>query len=369
MALAVCLGARSRKRRRRELDPLPFRQDAKVPIRIAPRGRRLDDGRLGPFVETGYEDGVGSRVGGRPQVAAQRGPLVARYDEVVVRPESAVVVPRVDRQEHLPARRPALSHQPGNYWFRVAAVQANGQATGHEVSLPIQVVVPHYLRVEFWAVSSALVVAVAVAMGRIAVQRRMQRRIAEIEHEQALDRERARIARDLHDEIGAGLTEIAMQSGWVRHDIAGTNLPDAQIIMLTVYQDPDTIFQALAAGAHGYLVKPVMPERLLEAIRELRAGGVPMSRTIARKVIDAFRQPVPTSAVGMAVEEASLGPREQEVLDFLVAGYSYKEIAGELDIKVSTVGTYVKRIYEKLHVCSRREILARYRTTPDPSGH
>ncbi len=136
-------------------------------------------------------------------------------------------------------------------------------------------------------------------------------------------------------------------------------LPDTQIIMLTVYQDPETIFQALTAGAHGYLVKPVMPERLLEAIREIRAGGVPMSRTIARKVIEVFRRSAPPPQVGTAIEDAGLGPREQEILDFLVAGLSYKEIAAELSIKVSTVGTYVQRIYEKLHVRSRREIIAR----------
>lgn len=138
-------------------------------------------------------------------------------------------------------------------------------------------------------------------------------------------------------------------------------LPGTQIIMLTVYQDPETIFHALAAGAHGYLVKPVMPERLLEAIREIRAGGVPMSRTIARKVIDVFRRPGPPPAVSVAVEDAALGVREQEILELLVAGLSYKEIAGELSIKVSTVGTYVQRIYDKLHVRSRREIIARYK--------
>ncbi|MCY2990196.1 MAG: response regulator transcription factor [Planctomycetota bacterium] len=138
-------------------------------------------------------------------------------------------------------------------------------------------------------------------------------------------------------------------------------LPGTQIIMLTVYQDPETIFQALAAGAHGYLVKPVMPDKLLEAIREIRAGGVPMSRTIARKVIDVFRGPAPPPAVSVAVEDAALGAREQEILELLVAGLSYKEIAGELSIKVSTVGTYVQRIYEKLHVRSRREIIARYK--------
>lgn len=145
-------------------------------------------------------------------------------------------------------------------------------------------------------------------------------------------------------------------------------LPRTQIVMLTVYQDPETIFRALAAGAHGYMVKPIMPEKLLEAIREISAGGAPMSRTIARKVIEAFRRPTPPSAVEAAMEDATLGPREQQVLDFLVAGFSYKEIAKELDIKVSTVGTYVQRIYEKLHVRGRREIVARYKGRPSIAG-
>ena len=128
-------------------------------------------------------------------------------------------------------------------------------------------------------------------------------------------------------------------------------LPKTQFIMLTVYQDTETIFQALAAGAHGYLVKPVMPDALLQAVREIRSGGVPMSRTIARHVINFFRHPKPQPA-------ENLGSREQQVLNALVAGLSYKEIADELNIKVSTVGTYVQRIYEKLHVRSRREIIA-----------
>ena len=137
-------------------------------------------------------------------------------------------------------------------------------------------------------------------------------------------------------------------------------LPGTQIIMLTVFQDTDTIFKALEAGAHGYLVKPVMPGKLLEAVREIRAGGVPMSRTIARKVIDYFQRPAAPQA-GPAAEDAALGTREQQVLDLLVKGYSYKEIGDELEIKVSTIGTYMQRIYEKLHVRSRREIIARYK--------
>ena len=146
-------------------------------------------------------------------------------------------------------------------------------------------------------------------------------------------------------------------------------LPGTQILMVTVFQDPDTTFQALAAGAHGYLVKPVLPERLLEAIREIRAGGVPMSRTIARKVIETFRSREAAEAAGTSTarsplafpEEESLTSREQQVLELLVEGFSYTEIAQRLGISTSTVGTYVQRIYEKLHVSSRREIMARRR--------
>jgi DNA-binding NarL/FixJ family response regulator len=157
-------------------------------------------------------------------------------------------------------------------------------------------------------------------------------------------------------------------------------LPRSQILIVTVYQDPETTFQSLAAGAHGYLVKPVMPDRLLEAIREVREGGVPMTRTIARKVIQAFRDrqspgggvkpPNRASAKtaapsaqrgGEAEEDVVLAPREQQVLELLVEGLFYKEIAKKLGISISTVGTYVKRIYEKLHCTNRWEIVARSR--------
>ena len=151
--------------------------------------------------------------------------------------------------------------------------------------------------------------------------------------------------------------------------ILAPQLPATQILMVTVYQDPDTTFQALAAGAHGYLVKPVLSERLLEAIREIRAGGVPMSRTIARKVIETFRSREAAETAGTSAARSpaaspdveSLTPREQQVLELLVEGFSYKEIAQRLGISTSTVGTYVQRIYEKLHVSSRREIMARRR--------
>jgi DNA-binding NarL/FixJ family response regulator len=139
-------------------------------------------------------------------------------------------------------------------------------------------------------------------------------------------------------------------------------LPETKILMLTVYQDTDTIFRALAAGAHGYLVKPVMPDKLLEAVREIQVGGVPMSPSIARKVIDAFLHPVTAEAKTPAVTEAGLGPREQQVLELVVNGLSQKEIAAELNIAVSTVNTYIQRVYEKLHVRSRRGLIAIYKS-------
>jgi DNA-binding NarL/FixJ family response regulator len=145
-------------------------------------------------------------------------------------------------------------------------------------------------------------------------------------------------------------------------------LPETQILMLTVYQDTDSIFAALSAGAHGYLVKPVMPMKLLEAIREIREGGVPMSRTIARKVVETFRHPAAAPAVAPAADDTGLSGREQQVLELLVGGYSYKEISDQLGVKLGTVSTYVQRIYEKLHVHTRREIIERYKSSSSPSA-
>jgi DNA-binding NarL/FixJ family response regulator len=138
-------------------------------------------------------------------------------------------------------------------------------------------------------------------------------------------------------------------------------LPNTKIIMLTVYQDVDMIFKALAAGAHGYLAKPVMPEELLEAVRGIRVGGVPMSPPIARKIIDAFLHSPATQTPAPAVGDVGLGTREQQVLQHVINGLSQKEIATHLGISISTVNTYIQRIYEKLHVRSRSAIIARFR--------
>lgn len=118
--------------------------------------------------------------------------------------------------------------KPGRYWLRVAAAKANGELTGQEVSLPLLIVAPIYLRWEFWLALAVLAGGITLWLRQILVQRRMRRQLAELERQQALERERARIARDLHDDIGAGLTEIAMQSDWVRRDLAQGPTADTQ---------------------------------------------------------------------------------------------------------------------------------------------
>ena len=134
-------------------------------------------------------------------------------------------------------------------------------------------------------------------------------------------------------------------------------MPDLQIMMFTVYEDSEQIFRALAAGASGYLLKRVTPASLLDALRELMSGGVPMTGEIARKVIASFRQnPVtPTNA-----NTDKLTPREHAVLEQLANGLSAKEIASSLEISTDTVNVHLKHIYQKLHVRSRTEAVIAY---------
>jgi DNA-binding NarL/FixJ family response regulator len=134
-------------------------------------------------------------------------------------------------------------------------------------------------------------------------------------------------------------------------------LPQTQVVMLTVYEDTDLIFGALAAGATGYLLKRTPPDELLRGIRDVHGGGSPMSGHIARKVVQSFRQ-TPSEAADID----ALSPREREVLDYLSRGYLYKEIAAELSISYDTVHTYVRRIYEKFQVHSRTEAVAKHLT-------
>ena len=133
-------------------------------------------------------------------------------------------------------------------------------------------------------------------------------------------------------------------------------LPQTQFLMLSVLSDAETIFRALAAGAHGYLLKPVRAKQLLAAVHDVYGGGSPITSSIARKIVQSFRQPQKAAPS----TETALGPREREVLDLLTQGLAYKEIADKLGVSRNTVMTVVQRIYQKLHVHSRGEAVAKF---------
>jgi DNA-binding NarL/FixJ family response regulator len=143
-------------------------------------------------------------------------------------------------------------------------------------------------------------------------------------------------------------------------------LPQVQIIMLTVYEDNDRIFKALQAGACGYLLKRTPPEQLIQAIRDVRQGGAPMTSEIARRVVEAFQRPPAAAA-----PKVELTRRESEVLDLVTRGYGNKEIASQLNISLETVRHHLKQTYEKLHVHSRTEaaikFMARDEAVPAPA--
>ncbi|MBK8845292.1 MAG: response regulator transcription factor [Bacteroidetes bacterium] len=126
-----------------------------------------------------------------------------------------------------------------------------------------------------------------------------------------------------------------------------------QYLMCTVYEDDEKVFDALQAGAHGYILKKTPPQELLEAISQLHAGGSPMSSQIARKVVGSFSQPKKTKSGNTEM----LTDREHEILDLLAKGYRYKEIAEKSFISIETVRRHVHNIYQKLHVNTRTEAL------------
>ena len=131
-------------------------------------------------------------------------------------------------------------------------------------------------------------------------------------------------------------------------------LPQLQVLMVTVHGDNDRVFAALQAGASGYLLKRTTPGELLDAIADVVHGGAPMTGEIARKVINAFQRPAP------ALAEARLSRREEEILGLLTQGYANKEIADRLGVSFDTVRTHLRHIYEKLHVRSRTEAVAKH---------
>jgi DNA-binding NarL/FixJ family response regulator len=132
-------------------------------------------------------------------------------------------------------------------------------------------------------------------------------------------------------------------------------LPSVPVMMLTVYEDTDTIFNALKAGASGYLLKRTDPAQVLEALTELHRGGAPMTGEIARKVIDSFHRSKPAEH-----PQDALTAREEEILDCLAKGFVTKEIADKLTISSATVRYHLRHIYDKLHVHSRVEAVIKH---------
>jgi DNA-binding NarL/FixJ family response regulator len=131
-------------------------------------------------------------------------------------------------------------------------------------------------------------------------------------------------------------------------------MPETEFLMLTTFNDDDLVFEALRAGAMGYLLKRNQPLEIAAAIREIEDGGSPMSSSIARKVVGAFRQPDNE-------EYDPLSRREAELLDLLARGRTYKECADALELSIDTVRTHIRHIYKKLQVHSRHEAVAKMR--------
>ncbi|HTI98972.1 MAG TPA: response regulator transcription factor [Dongiaceae bacterium] len=137
-------------------------------------------------------------------------------------------------------------------------------------------------------------------------------------------------------------------------------LPEVQVLILTMYEDSEQVFNSIMAGASGYLVKRTPPAKILEAIQEIHTGASPMSGRIARMMVEHFR-----NLKRAAPELENLSKREAEVLELLAKGYRYKEIADALSVGFDTVRSHLRSIYDKLHVHSRTEAVAKYLQTTD----
>lgn len=126
------------------------------------------------------------------------------------------------------------------------------------------------------------------------------------------------------------------------------------VLMLTVFDDNDRVFQAICHGASGYILKRTSPDKIIEAIHDANTGGAPMTPSVAKQVLRLFSQPFQKSA-----ELQTLTPREHDVLSLLVRGYSYKMAAGEMNVSIETLRFHIKNIYVKLHVNSKSEAVAK----------
>jgi len=144
-------------------------------------------------------------------------------------------------------------------------------------------------------------------------------------------------------------------------------LPRTQFVMLTMFDDDDLVFNAIAAGANGYLLKRATPEEILDAVASVHLGGSPITSSIARKVVQAFRriaaaaQPPKAAPDVSAASAQGLSPREEEMLGHLARGLAYKEVADRMNISIDTVRSYIRRVYEKLQVHSRHEAVIKFR--------
>jgi DNA-binding NarL/FixJ family response regulator len=136
---------------------------------------------------------------------------------------------------------------------------------------------------------------------------------------------------------------------------------NTQFMMLTVYEDPDHIIKALSSGATGYMLKRTPRSELLDAVKDVHAGGSPMSSSIARKFVQSFQR----FSSNTAADPDNLSPREREVFELVARGYHSKEIAKSLHVSLSTVHTHIRRIYKKLHVRSRSQAIAKFMHIPN----
>jgi DNA-binding NarL/FixJ family response regulator len=144
-----------------------------------------------------------------------------------------------------------------------------------------------------------------------------------------------------------------------RSGIDGTRVikkkyPDTQVVMLTVFEDNKNIFDAIVAGANGYILKKTPPQKLLSSIEDAVAGGMPMTPMVARRVVEMFKEHIPKEQ-----ENYSLTPREQEILNQLIDGLNYNMIAEKLFISLDTVRNHIRHVYEKLHVHSKSQAVAK----------
>jgi DNA-binding NarL/FixJ family response regulator len=162
-------------------------------------------------------------------------------------------------------------------------------------------------------------------------------------------------------ELGTALPDIILMDIGLPHisGIEGVNTvksvyPKIQILMFTVFEDDDKIFDAIRAGASGYILKKTPPEEIVESVRDLYHGGAPMSASIARKVIQSFQ-----SQTSFKIQDYKLTARENEILYSLVEGLSYKKIAEKYFVSISTIRTHICNIYHKLHVNSKSEAVAK----------